>query len=81
MRVCVGGAHGFILGLCGAIPAKSSELHVARTPQLTAHSDGWFDLLSASRLNATLLSLLSALTMCLKLLNGLSLELKAPWRL
>lgn len=67
-----GGGHGFNVDLCGAIPAKSLTCMWLRW-LVCPHS--------ASRLNVPLLSLLSALTTCLELLNGLCLELKAPWRL
>lgn len=74
------GGRGFILDLCGAIPAKSPELHSESLSWRHTVMAG-LPSLSASRLNATLLSLLSALTTCLKLLNGSCLELRAPWRL
>ena len=42
-------------------------------PEPMARSDGWFALISASGLNTTLLSLLSALTTCFNTAKG-SLE-------
>lgn len=62
----------FIWDLCGAIPAKSWQLHMAGSPQ--ADSNGQFALVSMSGQKAVLLSLSSALTRFLKLLNGLFLE-------
>lgn len=69
----------FFLALCWAIPTESPEQREAQSTQ--AHSDGWFALMTTSSLNALLLSLLSALTTCSKLLNELCLEQKAPQRL
>lgn len=68
-------------GLVWGHPSSHQSCVRLRVLKLMAHSDGWFALMNTSSLNALLLSLLSALTTCLKLLNDLCLELKAPRRL